>query len=62
MMVKYGTASPEKGVSCLENLDEMIALQTKNKLEINATDNKSKLSPVPLEKSHDETQYQGGSC
>nr|XP_026247932.1 secretogranin-3 isoform X3 [Urocitellus parryii] len=55
MMVKYGTISPEEGVSYLENLDETIALQTKNKLEKNATDNKSKLFPVPSEKSHEET-------
>ncbi|XP_037689899.1 secretogranin-3 isoform X1 [Choloepus didactylus] len=55
MMVKYGTISPEEGVSYLENLDEMIALQTKNKLEKNGTDNKSKLLPAPSEKSHDET-------
>ncbi|XP_068435152.1 secretogranin-3 isoform X2 [Clinocottus analis] len=32
MMVKYGTISPEEGVSYLENLDAMIAMQTKNKL------------------------------
>ncbi|KAI4540546.1 hypothetical protein MG293_009587 [Ovis ammon polii] len=38
-----------------ENLDETIALQTKNKLEKNVTDNKSKLFPVPSEKSHEET-------
>ncbi|XP_026247923.2 secretogranin-3 isoform X2 [Urocitellus parryii] len=50
MMVKYGTISPEEGVSYLENLDETIALQTKNKLEKNATDNK-----MPSEKSHEET-------
>ncbi|XP_008590804.1 PREDICTED: secretogranin-3 isoform X2 [Galeopterus variegatus] len=50
MMVKYGTISPEEGVSYLENLDETIALQTKNKLEKNATDNK-----IPSEKSHEET-------
>ncbi|XP_006895382.1 PREDICTED: secretogranin-3 [Elephantulus edwardii] len=55
MMVKYGTISPEEGVSYLENLDEMIAFQTKNKLEKNATDNKNKLLPVPSEKSHEET-------
>ncbi|KAM9636055.1 secretogranin-3 isoform 2-T2 [Trichechus inunguis] len=55
MMVKYGTISPEEGVSYLENLDEMIALQTKNKLDKNATDNKSQLLPVPSEKSHEET-------
>ncbi|XP_057580654.1 secretogranin-3 isoform X5 [Hippopotamus amphibius kiboko] len=55
MMVKYGTISPEEGVSYLENLDETIALQTKNKLEKNITDYKSKLFPVPSEKSHEET-------
>ncbi|XP_011948505.1 PREDICTED: secretogranin-3 [Cercocebus atys] len=55
MMVKYGTISPEEGVSYLENLDEMIALQTKNKLEKNVTDNISKLFPAPSEKSHEET-------
>ncbi|KAI1904056.1 hypothetical protein AGOR_G00001750 [Albula goreensis] len=32
MMVKYGTISPEEGVAYLENLDAMIAVQTKNKL------------------------------
>lgn len=55
MMVKYGTISPEEGVSYLENLDETIALQTKNKLEKNTTDSsKGKLYPVPSEKSHEE--------
>ncbi|KAK7832659.1 hypothetical protein U0070_026855 [Myodes glareolus] len=38
-----------------ENLDETIALQTKNKLEKNSTESKSKLYPVPSEKSHEET-------
>ncbi|XP_076851490.1 secretogranin-3 [Brachyhypopomus gauderio] len=32
MMVKYGTITPEEGVSYLENVDSMIAMQTKNKL------------------------------
>ncbi|XP_069480919.1 secretogranin-3 isoform X2 [Ambystoma mexicanum] len=32
MMVKYGTITPEEGVAYLENLDEMIAKQTKEKL------------------------------
>ncbi|KAJ8417055.1 hypothetical protein AAFF_G00282820 [Aldrovandia affinis] len=32
MMVKYGTITPEEGVAYLENLDAMIAVQTKNKL------------------------------
>ncbi|XP_048418575.1 secretogranin-3 isoform X1 [Stegostoma tigrinum] len=31
MMVKYGTITPEEGVSYLENLDAMIAVQTKTK-------------------------------
>uniref|UniRef100_A0A5F8H9E1 Secretogranin-3 n=1 Tax=Monodelphis domestica TaxID=13616 RepID=A0A5F8H9E1_MONDO len=51
MMVKYGTISPEEGVSYLENLDATIALQTKNKLEKNATDNKNRLMQ---DKSHEE--------
>ncbi|XP_074088039.1 secretogranin-3 [Macrotis lagotis] len=54
MMVKYGTISPEEGVSYLENLDATIALQTKNKLEKNAPDNKSSLLMVPSDKSHEE--------
>ncbi|KAJ6664051.1 hypothetical protein lerEdw1_008266 [Lerista edwardsae] len=41
MMVKYGTITPEEGVSYLENLDAMIALQTRKKLEKPST--KSKL-------------------
>nr|XP_056721754.1 secretogranin-3 isoform X2 [Euleptes europaea] len=41
MMVKYGTITPEEGVSYLENLDAMIAQQTKKKLEKPST--KSKL-------------------
>ncbi|XP_043533308.1 secretogranin-3 isoform X2 [Chiloscyllium plagiosum] len=32
MMVKYGTITPEEGVTYLENLDAMIAVQTKTKL------------------------------
>ncbi|KAG5839413.1 hypothetical protein ANANG_G00204710 [Anguilla anguilla] len=32
MMVKYGTITPEEGVAYLENLDTMIAVQTKSKL------------------------------
>ncbi|XP_072478787.1 secretogranin-3 isoform X2 [Notamacropus eugenii] len=51
MMVKYGTISPEEGVSYLENLDATIALQTKNKLEKSSTDNKNRLIP---DKSHEE--------
>uniref|UniRef100_A0A4X2KA95 Secretogranin-3 n=1 Tax=Vombatus ursinus TaxID=29139 RepID=A0A4X2KA95_VOMUR len=55
MMVKYGTISPEEGVSYLENLDATIALQTKNKLDKNATDNKNRFISVPSDKSHEET-------
>ncbi|XP_055010929.1 secretogranin-3 [Boleophthalmus pectinirostris] len=47
MMVKYGTITPEEGVSYLENLDAMIALQTKNKLG-------KSLGPSDLGKSFDE--------
>ncbi|KAM5235017.1 secretogranin-3 [Ctenodactylus gundi] len=54
MMVKYGTISPEEGVSYLENLDETIAMQTKSKLERNATDNKTELFPGLSEKSHED--------
>ncbi|XP_023669876.2 secretogranin-3 [Paramormyrops kingsleyae] len=51
MMVKYGTITPEEGVSYLENLDAMIALQTKNKLgkSLAASDIKP-----PTERSGDE--------
>ncbi|XP_006261125.1 secretogranin-3 isoform X1 [Alligator mississippiensis] len=52
MMVKYGTITPEEGVSYLENLDEMIALQTKNKLEKPSIDTKNKLL---ADKSNEET-------
>ncbi|XP_028920870.1 secretogranin-3 [Ornithorhynchus anatinus] len=51
MMVKYGTISPEEGVSYLENLDATIALQTKNKLDRNATSNRNEL---PEEKNPEE--------
>ncbi|XP_039214699.1 secretogranin-3 isoform X2 [Crotalus tigris] len=40
MMVKYGTITPEEGVSYLENLDAMIALQTRKKLEKSSSQNK----------------------
>ncbi|KAL1007549.1 hypothetical protein UPYG_G00088220 [Umbra pygmaea] len=51
MMVKYGTITPEEGVTYLENLDAMIALQTKNKL------GKSLAFPsfiTPTEKTHED--------
>nr|AGC24768.1 secretogranin III copy 1 [Anguilla anguilla] len=50
MMVKYGTITPEEGVSYLENLDAMIALQTKNKLGKTLTPD----SKPPTEKVTDE--------
>nr|XP_060611255.1 secretogranin-3 isoform X2 [Anolis sagrei ordinatus] len=50
MMVKYGTITPEEGVSYLENLDAMIALQTRKKLEKPST--KAKLLS---DKSTEET-------
>ncbi|XP_078540956.1 secretogranin-3 isoform X2 [Lissotriton helveticus] len=43
MMVKYGTITPEEGVSYLENLDEMIAKQTKDKLGKSSTYSKNEL-------------------
>ncbi|XP_066448699.1 secretogranin-3 isoform X3 [Eleutherodactylus coqui] len=43
MMVKYGTITPDEGVSYLENLDDMIAAQTKNKLGKNAVDPNNKV-------------------
>ncbi|KAJ8340429.1 hypothetical protein SKAU_G00350620 [Synaphobranchus kaupii] len=50
MMVKYGTITPEEGVSYLENLDAMIALQTKNKLGKTLTPD----SKPPTEKVTDD--------
>ncbi|XP_075064099.1 secretogranin-3 [Mixophyes fleayi] len=44
MMVKYGTITPEEGVNYLENLDTMIAVQTKNKLGKNAVYQSNKVS------------------
>ncbi|KAM6257643.1 secretogranin-3 isoform 1-T1 [Porphyrio hochstetteri] len=51
MMVKYGTITPEEGVSYLENLDTMIAEQTKKKLENPSTKTRKKL---PADKSSEE--------
>ncbi|XP_074737046.1 secretogranin-3 isoform X3 [Strix uralensis] len=51
MMVKYGTITPEEGVSYLENLDTMIAEQTKKKLENPSTQTRTKL---PADKSSEE--------
>ncbi|XP_063782155.1 secretogranin-3 [Pseudophryne corroboree] len=44
MMVKYGTITPDEGVNYLENLDTMIAVQTKNKLGKNAVYQSNKVS------------------
>ncbi|XP_015673167.1 secretogranin-3 [Protobothrops mucrosquamatus] len=52
MMVKYGTITPEEGVSYLENLDAMIALQTRKKLEKSSSQNK--LFAIPLDKNTEE--------
>ncbi|XP_070809699.1 secretogranin-3 isoform X2 [Pituophis catenifer annectens] len=60
MMVKYGTITPEEGVSYLENLDAMIALQTRKKLEKSSSQNKLsddvKIVPlaIPADKSTEE--------
>ncbi|XP_073424531.1 secretogranin-3 isoform X2 [Dendrobates tinctorius] len=43
MMVKYGTITPDEGVSYLENLDAMIAVQTKNKLGKNAVNHNNRI-------------------
>ncbi|XP_073509138.1 secretogranin-3 [Phyllobates terribilis] len=43
MMVKYGTITPDEGVSYLENLDAMIAAQTKNKLGKNAVNHNNRV-------------------
>ncbi|XP_040457787.1 secretogranin-3 isoform X3 [Falco naumanni] len=51
MMVKYGTITPEEGVSYLENLDTMIAEQTKKKLENPSTKTRKKL---PADKNSEE--------
>ncbi|XP_038274790.1 secretogranin-3 isoform X2 [Dermochelys coriacea] len=56
MMVKYGTITPEEGVSYLENLDTMIALQTKNKLESPLTSTKNKLLADKSNEEADSTK------
>ncbi|XP_040198616.1 secretogranin-3 [Rana temporaria] len=53
MMVKYGTITPEEGVNYLENLDTMIAVQTKNKLGKNSTYQKNGL--LSADKTDEET-------
>ncbi|XP_054858819.1 secretogranin-3 [Eublepharis macularius] len=54
MMVKYGTITPEEGVSYLENLDAMIALQTRKKLEKPNTKSKDAVIATSLDKSTEE--------
>ncbi|KAM9124662.1 secretogranin-3 isoform 2-T2 [Pangshura tecta] len=56
MMVKYGTITPEEGVSYLENLDAMIALQTKSKLESPLTSTKNKLVADKSNEEADSTK------
>ncbi|KFO99506.1 Secretogranin-3, partial [Calypte anna] len=54
MMVKYGTITPEEGVSYLENLDTMIAEQTKKKLENPSTKTREEVLKLPADKSSEE--------
>ncbi|XP_074925738.1 secretogranin-3 isoform X2 [Chelonoidis abingdonii] len=56
MMVKYGTITPEEGVSYLENLDAMIALQTKSKLESPLTSTNNKLLADKSNEEADSTK------
>ncbi|KAJ1180661.1 hypothetical protein NDU88_005880 [Pleurodeles waltl] len=56
MMVKYGTITPEEGVSYLENLDEMIAKQTKDKLGKSLTYSKNELQAVKGTDDMDSTK------
>lgn len=57
MMVKYGTITPEEGVNYLENLDTMIAVQTKNKLGKNSTYQKNGLlSADKIDEEADSTK------
>ncbi|KAM8974813.1 secretogranin-3 isoform 2-T2 [Pelodytes ibericus] len=56
MMVKYGTITPEEGVSYLENLDTMIAVQTKNKLGKNSVLQKSKITVDKHDEESDSTK------
>ncbi|XP_053321168.1 secretogranin-3 [Spea bombifrons] len=56
MMVKYGTITPEEGVSYLENLDTMIAVQTKNKLGKNSVLSKNTLTADKASDDSDSTK------
>ncbi|XP_050822870.1 secretogranin-3 isoform X2 [Gopherus flavomarginatus] len=56
MMVKYGTITPEEGVLYLENLDAMIALQTKSKLESPLSSTKNKLLADKSSEEADSTK------
>ncbi|KAF4792882.1 Secretogranin-3 [Turdus rufiventris] len=56
MMVKYGTITPEEGVSYLENLDTMIAEQTKKKLENPSTKARTKLTADKSSEEADSTK------
>ncbi|KAG7276876.1 hypothetical protein CRUP_008013 [Coryphaenoides rupestris] len=59
MMVKYGTITPEEGVSYLENLDAMIAMQTKNKLgKALGTPDFSTLTAGKLSEDDDNTKLE----
>uniref|UniRef100_A0A8C5N0X0 Secretogranin-3 n=1 Tax=Leptobrachium leishanense TaxID=445787 RepID=A0A8C5N0X0_9ANUR len=56
MMVKYGTITPEEGVNYLENLDAMIAVQTKNKLGKMSVFQKIKLAGDKPDEETDSTK------
>ncbi|KAJ8343557.1 hypothetical protein SKAU_G00308860 [Synaphobranchus kaupii] len=56
MMVKYGTITPEEGVAYLENLDAMIAAQTKNKLGKSLDAPDAKLSAGKINEEVDNTK------
>uniref|UniRef100_A0A8D0LBD8 Secretogranin-3 n=1 Tax=Sphenodon punctatus TaxID=8508 RepID=A0A8D0LBD8_SPHPU len=61
MMVKYGTITLEEGVSYLENLDAMIALQTKNKLDkplISTKNNTEEADSTKEEAAKMEKEYE----
>ncbi|XP_029431371.1 secretogranin-3 [Rhinatrema bivittatum] len=55
-MVKYGTITPEEGVSYLENLDATIAVQTKNKLGKISSSSKYKLEGDKSTEDSDSTK------
>ncbi|XP_030045267.1 secretogranin-3 [Microcaecilia unicolor] len=55
-MVKYGTITPEEGVSYLENLDAAIAVQARNKLGIISSYSKNKFEGDKSTEERDSTK------